>query len=132
MALADVTLATGWEAAGYAGSLAYSAAWSVAALVLASRLGWTADEAEGDLRGGWAANRDVLAVVSRRLAALRGAEGISPPFALRKNSVSLGQPARLAFVLEVAAFGISLLAAAAVLFAGTNPATLGTRARWQV
>ncbi len=118
-----VTLSTGWEAAGLAGSVAWSAAWSVAALVAAPRLGWTAGAARAT-----AASVGLL-FSAYPLWALAG--WLRSDRALGKRRVwwaldsSGGRPSRIGAVLEVAAFGAALIAAAAAMIAGSDPATLG-------
>ena len=45
LTLGLVALASGWDAAAFTGSLAWTSAWGVAGLVVADRWGWRADEA---------------------------------------------------------------------------------------
>ena len=89
-------------------------------LVVAPRLGWTAGRAAGDLRRGRCAVGGVLALGAGRLAAARRVDPEeSDRTGFRLESQRLRS--RLARAVEIAAFASSLLAAVAVLMAGTNP-----------
>jgi tetratricopeptide (TPR) repeat protein len=123
LTLGLVALASGWEAAALAGSLAWSAAWGVAGLVVAPRLGW----AEGGLRASCAAAFVLTSAFSLWFVSgglWRDRSSAKRPISWvpgLDESVFL----RLARAVEIASFAASLFAAGMVLIAGAQPATLG-------
>ncbi len=60
LTLGPVALATGWQASALAGSLAWSATWGVAGMVIAERLGFHA----GELRATWPPSACCLAILA--------------------------------------------------------------------
>jgi len=123
LTLGYVALASGWEGAAAGGGVTWSAAWGVVGLVVAKKLGFTADA----LR----ATSASVGVLSAAFS-LWGLAGW-----LRRDLLFLEGPGswvsdssgssrtRLAWGVEIAAFASSLCAAIAALLAGTNAAGLG-------
>ena len=123
LTLGMVALLTGWHATMLAGSIAWSAAWGVAGLVVAQRFGWAA----GGLRATSASVGVQLAAFS--LVAVAGWLRRDHLVLKSQNAWHTGSaselPSALAWAMEMVAFASSLVAVVTVLAAGTNPAALG-------
>ena len=125
-----VAIATGWQGAALAGSVAWSAAWGVTGLVVARRLGWGADEVRATCAsvGVLPAAFSLLALAGR----LRREPSILKSRTAWASDAILRSPVSLAWPIEIAAFASSLIAVVAVMAAGTNPAALGAGGpRWE-
>ncbi|MFI5459899.1 MAG: tetratricopeptide repeat protein [Isosphaerales bacterium] len=123
LALGLVALSCGWQAAALTGSVAQSAAWGVAGLVVALNMGWTA----GPVRATCASAGVLAAAFS--LWALAGWLRRDGSFLKRRRAwvfeSAQALPVRLAWGVETAAFASSLFAVLAVLMAGMDAAALG-------
>jgi tetratricopeptide (TPR) repeat protein len=126
VALGLTALSSGWPAAAFGGGLAWTGAWALAGMVASLRLGFSSNE--------WQATSAAVGAVlaSFSLWALSGGlrrAGSAPKSPDLMVSSDWEQHAsrrsRLAWAIESAAFGVSLLAAVVVLLVGTNPAAVG-------
>ena len=123
ISLGMVALATGWQLTALAGSIAWSAAWGVAGLVIAQRLGWGA--------GGLRSTSASVGVQLAAFSLLTVAGWLRRDFLVSKSQSAWHPGAvpdfrsALAWAIEIAAFVSSLVAVGNVLAAGTNGAALG-------
>jgi tetratricopeptide (TPR) repeat protein len=123
VSLGLVALASGWEIAALTGGLAWSAAWGVAGLDVASRLGWQGLALRSTCAAvGVLASAFSLWVVS---GAMRREPAAVKRSRARAPALDASGFLRLARVVENASFASSLFAVALALLAGSKPAAMG-------